>query len=143
MKKIIKNTVLLACMVGVVVLIGVVLSNDSPIPVEIPYLDEQTIAANQAAAKEAQQAARQQARRNRVYTCKADEDCIIVDKDPCGCSVGPKGVVSVNINFLPDFEQLNRSNMGTKTCPEELSTVRECSPTARAVCRASRCSIAY
>ena len=92
-----------------------------------------------AAEKEAQR----QARARRVYSCKADEDCIIVDKDPCGCAIGPKGVVAINVNYLTDFNALNSQKMVTKSCSEVLSREKECSPSARAVCKAHTCKITY
>ena len=98
MKKMIKNVVLIVCTAGVLLLIPLFLSHDSPIPLDIPRLDVQELAAQKEAAIQAEKAAQKQAKVHRVYACQTDEDCIIVDKDPCGCAIGPKGVVAININ---------------------------------------------
>lgn len=143
MKKLIKNVFLLVCTGVVVCLIGLFMTHDSPIPVEIPALDAAELAAKKEEAAAAEKEAQRQARARRVYSCKADEDCIIVDKDPCGCAVGPKGVVAVNVNYLTDFNALNSQKMVTKACSEVLSREKECSPSARAVCKAHTCKITY
>ena len=142
MNKMIKNLVLIACTVGVVFLIPLFLSHDSPIPVEIPRLDAQEMAAKKEAAEQAERQAQKEARARRVYACKVDEDCIIVDTDPCGCALGPKGVTAINVNFITDFNAINAQSM-TKTCPDTVSTERECSPNTEAVCRARTCKIQY
>ena len=143
MKKLIKNVFLLVCTGVVVCLIGLFMTHDSPIPVEIPALDAAELAAKKEEAAAAEKEAQRQARARRVYSCKADEDCIIVDKDPCGCAVGPKGVVAINVNYLTDFNALNSQKMVTKSCSEVLSREKECSPSARAVCKAHTCKITY
>ncbi len=142
MNKMIKNVVLLVAMVGVLLLIPLFLMHDSPIQVEIPHLNAQEMAAKKEAAQQAEKQAQKEARARRVYACSVDEDCIIVDKDPCGCSIGPKGVVAINVNYITDFNAINR-NMGTKACPDTVSTEKECSESAQAVCRARTCKIKY
>lgn len=142
MNKMIKNLVLIACTAGVVFLIPLFLSHDSPIPVEIPRLDAQEMAAKKEAAEQAEKQAQKEARARRVYACKIDEDCIIVDRDPCGCALGPKGVTAINVNYITDFNAINAQAM-TKTCPDTVSTEKECSPHAEAVCRARTCKIQY
>ncbi len=143
MKKIITNILLLACTVGVVLLIPLFLSHDSPIQVEIPQLDAAELAAQKEAAAQAEKAAARKARTNRIYSCQMDEDCIIVDKDPCGCAAGPKGVVAVNIDFITDFNATNHAGLVTKACSSTVSQEKECSPTAKAVCKARVCRITY
>ena len=143
MKKLITNVFLLVCTVGVLLLIPLFLSHDSPIPVDIPQLSVEEMAAQKEAADKAAQEAARKARLARVYSCKQDEDCLIVDKDPCGCMVGPKGVVAININYITDFNAINKVKMVTKACPQKVSKEKECSPSARAVCKARRCKISY
>ncbi len=143
MNKMIKNVVLIACTVGVVFLIPLFLTHDTPIEVDVPYLDATEIAAKKEVAEQADKQAQKEARARRVYMCEADEDCIIVDKDPCGCSVGPKGVVAINVNYITEFNALNSQSMGTKACPDAVSTEKECSSTAQPVCKARKCKITY
>lgn len=143
MKKIITNVFLLVCTVGVLLLILLFMSHDSPIQVDIPSLSTEELAAQKEEAAKIEREAAQKARVQRVYSCKQDADCIIVDKDPCGCAVGPKGVVAINVNYITDFNVLNREGMGTKTCPSKVSTIKECSSSARGVCKARTCKIAY
>ena len=139
----IKNVFFIACTVIIILLIPFFLSHDSPIPVHIVQLDAQEIAAQKEASAQAEKQAQHQARIQRIYSCKTDADCIIVDKDPCGCAVGPKGVVSINVNYIVDFNNLNNRQSVTTSCSEKLSKEKECSPSARAICKANRCSIHY
>lgn len=143
MKKIITNVFLLVCTAVVLLLIPLFMSHDSPIPVEIPHLSSEELAAQKEAAAKIEREAAQKARIQRVYSCKKNEDCIIVDKDPCGCAIGPKGVVAINVNYITDFDILNKAKMVTKTCPSKVSKVKECSPSAHGVCKAKTCKIAY
>ena len=138
----IKNIILIAATAGVVFLIPLFLAHDEPIQVEIPSFDAQELEAKKEAQQQAERQAQREARARRVYACQEDEDCVIVDKDPCGCGIGPKGVVAININFITDFNALN-SNQVTTTCPDTVSTEKECSETAQAVCRARMCKIIY
>ena len=142
MNKMIKNVILIAATTGVVFLIPLFLAHDSPIEVVVPQLDAQEMAAKKEAAEQAEKQAQKEARARRVYACKTDEDCIIVDKDPCGCSIGPKGVVAINVNFITDFNTMN-SKQVTKACPDTVFTEKECSAKAEAVCRAHTCKISY
>ncbi len=143
MNKMIKNVFLLVCTVGIMCLIPVFLLHDSPIPVDIVRLDAQELAAKKEAAAKAEKQARSQARVRKVYACDVDEDCIIVEKDPCGCTIGPSGVTAINVNHILDFNSINNQKSVTKTCPEKVSREKECSPTAHPVCKAKRCSISY
>ena len=142
MNKMIKNGVLLVAMVGVLLLIPLFLMHDAPIQVDIPHLDAQEMAAKKEAVQQAEKQAQREARARRVYACQTDDDCIIVDKDPCGCAIGPKGVTAINVNYITDFNAINRT-MGTKACPDTVSTEKECSANAEAVCRARTCKISY
>lgn len=143
MKKLITNTILLICMAGVLLLIPVFMTHNSPISVDIPQLSVEEMAAQKAAAAKAEHDAARKARLHRIHSCTEDSDCLIVDKDPCGCYVGPKGVTAINVNYITDFDALNSSKMGMKSCPSTLSTAAECSPSARAVCKARTCAISY
>lgn len=143
MKAKIKAVWLLVCAVLAVLLIPVFLSKDEPIEVYVPLLDQAQLEAKEAQKqKEAAQAAAQ-LRQRRMYSCTVDEDCIIVDKDPCGCLVGPKGVVAINASYTLEFNRQNTSPIA-KACPEgEPSIEKECSPTAQAVCERHYCKIIY
>ena len=143
MKKILKNVCLIVCTACVLTLVPLFLSHDVPIQVEIPRLDATELAAQKEAAAKAEKEAVRRARINKVFSCQTDEDCIIVDKDPCGCAAGPKGVVAINVNFITEFNALNQSNAVTKACDDVLSQQRECSPSAKAVCKARSCKIVY
>ena len=143
MKAKIKAACLLVCALGVLLLIPVFLSKDEPIAVSVPLLDAAQIKAQEEEAQKAAAQAAEQAKRRRMYSCTVDEDCIIVDQDPCGCLVGPQGVVSINAAYTLDFNK-QQSNLITKACPEGApSTEKECSPTARAVCEHNYCKIVY
>jgi adenine-specific DNA glycosylase len=88
-----------------------------------------------------EQAAKKVARR--MYRCETDEDCVIVDKDPCGCWVGPSGVTAINVAYILDFNKMTQKSLA-KTCPDtEPSVDKECSPSARAVCKEKVCRIVY
>ena len=80
----------------------------------------------------------------RVRQCTADEQCIIVDRDPCGCLKGPEGVTAINSSMTLEFSQLVQAETsGSTVCPSVGSTEKECSATARAVCRQNACTIVY
>ena len=142
MNKMIKNVVLIAAITVVAFLIPLFLAHDAPIEVNIPQLDAAEIAAQKEAAQQAEKQAQREARIRRVYACQKDEDCIIVEKDPCGCAVGPKGLVAINVDFVTDFNTLNSKQI-TTACPDTISTEKECSAEAQAVCRARNCKITY
>lgn len=143
MNKKIKNIFLLVCTGVIVFAIPMLLSHHTPTQVDLVELDAQEIAVQKEAAAQAEKQAARQARAMRVYACSTNEDCIIVDKDPCGCSVGPKGVVAINVNHIVDFNAMNNQKSVTSTCAEKVSQEKECSPSARPVCKARRCKIEY
>ncbi len=142
MKKMIQSVCLFVCAAGIVLLIPVFLKNAVPIEVDIPQITVEEIETKKEETAQAQKAAKRQAKINRIYSCQSDEDCIIVDKDPCGCSIGPKGVTAINVGYITDFNTLN-TQPTAKACPDVISTERECSETARAVCKAKTCKIAF
>ncbi len=142
MKSKMKEIFLLACAGVVFVLIPLFISQDNPIPVSLPELDANKIAEQEAEQKKiaAEQAAR--AKERRMFACEVDEDCIIVDKDPCGCLVGPEGVTTINAAYTLDFN--SKQKMITKACPEgDPSTEAQCSPNAAARCVENQCKIVY
>lgn len=138
----IKTLFFVICITLIVLIIPLLLTHDTPIPVNLVQLDTQELAAQKQATAQAEKQAQRQARAARVYSCKADEDCIIVDKDPCGCAIGPKGVTAINVNYILDFNSLTKSDV-TTACPEKLSQEKECSSAAHPVCKANRCKISY
>ncbi len=142
MKKIIHNTCLLVCAAGVLLLIPFFLKQATVIEVDVPQITVAQLEAQKEQTAQAQRAARRQAKLNRIYSCQTDEDCIIVDKDPCGCAIGPSGVTAINSNYITDFDELNRQP-NAKACPDVISTQRECSETAQAVCKAKTCKIVF
>lgn len=146
----IKQALLLLCALVVVVSIPVFLSKRSTIPADMPALSRADITANQEEYKRLaeEQAAKEKAARlakirSANFVCQTDEDCIIVDQDPCGCLIGPKGVVAINASRALEFTN-SLGNVMAKACPEgEPSQEKECSPNARAVCRNKMCKIVY
>lgn len=143
MKNTIKNVILLSCTGLVIVLIPMLYSKDSPIQVTVPHLNLQELEEQEKQQKAEQARALDALRRQRVNSCKRSDDCIIVDKDPCGCLVGPQGVTAINAFYTADFDLL-QSRTVTKACPDKApSKVRECSATARAACVKGKCKIVY
>ena len=143
MKKVIKNTVLLVCAGVIVVLIPILFANDTPIEVNVPHLNLQELEEKERQLQAEKQRELQEQRKDRITRCVRNDDCIIVDKDPCGCLIGPKGVTAINALYTIDFNMLQGKAV-TKTCPEKAPrAVRECSPSARAVCSKKRCKIVY
>ena len=142
MNKMIKNIILIVVTAIVVFLIPLFLTHDSPTQVNMPQLNAQEIATKKEEADRAEKRAQKAARARQVYACKSDEECIIVDKDPCGCAVGPKGVTAININFITEFNTMN-GQQGATTCSDVVSTEKECSATAKGVCVSGTCKIHY
>ena len=122
-----------------------------PVSVEIPILTAQLLQENHAQiAQSAQQrqnaeaARKRQALEARMYSCQTREDCVIVDKHPCGCLKGPTGVTAINGSYSLEFSKLmDKQFSDTVSCPSVASTEKECAPSARAICRESRCEIIY
>ena len=146
----IKQVLLLLLALGILASIPMFLSRRSVIETDMPALSKEEIIANKEdyqrhmAEQEAEERARRIAKKRAAnYACQADSDCIIVDKDPCGCLIGPKGVTAINASRSLEFSQ-SLGNVMAKACPEDApSTEKECSPTARAVCRNKVCKIIY
>lgn len=143
MKKTIQNVWLLICAGIIVVAIPLLLTHNEPIEINLPHLTQEELAEKKKAEDQAVKEAQRRQKTSRMYACTTDDDCIIVDKDPCGCAVGPKGVTAVNANYVADFDSVNNTAFGAKTCPDEVSTEKECSLDARPVCKNRTCKIAY
>jgi predicted phosphoribosyltransferase len=127
----------------IIILIPILYSYDTPVPVSAPHVNLQEIEAKEKEQQEEQARVAEEARRRRIVSCTENDDCIIVDKDPCGCLIGPKGVTAINALYTLDFDKLQTKSV-TKACPEtEPSVVRECAPTARAACVKKQCKIVY
>ncbi|MBO7238160.1 MAG: hypothetical protein J6U96_02565 [Elusimicrobiaceae bacterium] len=142
---------LLICAGGAMFLTILFFAQPAPIEVKMVRLDEEMVKENEAKMKEEekrQQAAHAaQARADlekRLYRCKSNEECIIVDKDPCGCARGPQGVTAINSDLSLEYSKLMEKKFAKiEVCPDVASKEKECSPKARPVCEANRCKIAY
>lgn len=117
-----------------------------------PYLlSQQMLEENQQQMQQAtqkrqnEQAARRRAELEvKMVECESDEECIIVDKDPCGCLKGPESVTTINANYSLEFSRLVEKKFATATaCPSVGSSEGECSASAHAVCQAKHCKIVY
>ena len=147
----IKGLILLICAAGAIVLAVMFFSRPAPIEVSIARVTPEMVEENQVKIQEeekrqqAQEAARKRANlEQRLYHCKTSEDCIIVDKDPCGCLRGPSGVTAINSELALEFSRLMDAQFASaKMCPSVASTEKECSAKARPVCQANRCKIVY
>ncbi len=147
----IKGLFLLVCAAGVLILALSFFSRSTPIEVQMPLVTTQMVKENQAQLKSEEEqrqnaaAARKRAETEvRVRQCTADDQCIIVDRDPCGCLKGPEAVTAINSAMSLEFSQLVQSEtFGSTVCPAVGSTERECSATARAVCQQNACTIIY
>lgn len=134
------------CLVGsalIVLLLSVLVRYSEPIDVDLPFVNKEELTEREEAQQKAAREAAARARMRRIYSCSSDDDCIIVDKDPCGCLVGPQGVVSINADYTLDFDKVQAGNI-TKACPEVApSQEKECSASAHAVCKERTCVIEY
>lgn len=92
----------------------------------------------------AEAARRKAALEAKLYQCSSDDECVIVDKDPCGCLKGPEGVTAINSSMSLEFSRMMEKQFAAATaCPSVGLAERECSDTARAACRHNRCKIVY
>lgn len=127
----------------VLLLIPLFLAKKEPIEVSLPTLDLQEATLQEEARERAARQSAKKALLRKIFHCTQDENCIIVEQDPCGCGIGPAGVTAINIGYTLDFNRIYSKNI-TKACPEgPLSTEKECSPSAKAVCRGNVCKIEY
>lgn len=119
----------------------VIYQNGKPLEVDLPVLAAQP-PAQEGSGKEQTPEAALRARQKRWASCKADDDCIIVEKDPCGCVAGPTGVTAINVNYALEFDKHNQNK--TVSCPEqEPSQEGPCSPEAQPVCQNKVCTIVF
>lgn len=152
MNKTIYGWLLLGFTAVVLILSIVFFRQNNPIEAEVPLFTMQE--ADEAKTQREQEAQKRQnmelARKrseidNKMTRCSSDDECVIVDKDPCGCLKGPSGVTAINGAFSLEFTNLMEKKFGTATaCPSVAPSLeRECSPTAEAVCREKHCKIVY
>lgn len=114
----------------------------TPIPIFVPEITMEELDTRAAAAKQTEERVAANTRARKLVACSVDDDCIIVDKDPCGCVRGPQGVMAINVEQVGDFA--SQTNAVTVNCPDrEPSTEAQCSPQARPVCRERVCTIVY
>ena len=147
----IREVILLCCAAGVGLLATAFYSRPEKVEVDVPLVtvpmvrEYQNQLQTDAERRQNEEAARQRAEQEkRMLQCQNDDDCIIVDKDPCGCLIGPKGVTVINAGFALEFSRLvEKSFSQAKACPDEASTEKECSSSARGVCKENRCTIVY
>ena len=125
-------------------ILSLLMRNSTTLDVEVPVVHAEEITAKEEAQHKAAKESAARAMQRRIFSCAADEDCIIVDKDICGCLIGPKGVTAINLNYTVDFNAMQSKASMSKSCPETApSRKRECSPSARAVCQSRQCKIVY
>ena len=149
MSQMIKGMVLWVCAFVAAVLAVSFFSRSQAIEVQMPLVTKQMIEENQAQIQQEQQhrqntllAKRRAELEVRLYQCQSDEDCIIVDKDPCGCLKGPQAVTAINAGLSLEFSRLMEKTFSAATaCPSVAFVEKECAPAARPVCRFNRCQI--
>lgn len=147
----IKNLILLICSGLVIMLTLSLFSRKDTIEVNIPsitvadaqqYQEESKVMERKR--KHAAEARRMAELEEVLYKCQTDSECIIVDRDSCGCLNGPDGVQAINAAFSAEFAQLIEKEFAAITsCREVGSTERECSESARPVCEQNHCRIVY
>lgn len=138
-----KDIFLFLCAGLILLLLPVLWSNRSVIEISLPGISSSDLSARIEKQQQQARVSATRAKERRVYACEDDEDCIIVDKDPCGCLVGPQGVTAINALFTLEFNQLQKKSLMTP-CPDRApSTERECSSTAQAICVNKTCQISY
>lgn len=143
--------VLLICAGLVMMLALCFFSRVDPIKADVPLVTKENMEEYQTQVHHDQQQREQAALARKraelavkMHQCQSNDDCIIVDQDPCGCLKGPQGVTSINAAYSLEFSELMAKQFAkTTTCPSEGSTVRECSASARAACQNKRCKIVY
>ncbi len=139
----IKNIITFLAALGVLVLLPLLLSNSRPIEVHVPQVSQEDIKVQEEKKQHKAQVAAVQNKTRKIYACEADEDCIIVDNNPCGCVIGPSGRTAINAAQIQEFEKMNFKEI-TSSCPDTPpSTENECSNSAQAVCQAGACKISY
>ena len=139
----IRDVVAVICALLLLSSLPTFMARKKPIEVSLPQMNPQEVVAKEELQQKQAQAVALQSKLRRIYACTIDEDCIIVDKDPCGCLIGPSGVTAINAMYTLEYNQLTARPV-TTTCPDTTpSTEEECSPSAMAVCVSKMCRIAY
>lgn len=139
-----RDRIALFCAFVLLALLPFFLSRTRPIAVDLPEISKEEVVAQEEKEQKKAQVKAVRAKTRKIYACESDEDCIIVDKDPCGCLIGPAGVTAINALYTLEFNSMNLQNVVAKTCPDTApSTEKECSATAQAVCQAQTCKIVY
>ena len=142
MKQKIQNILCVVGAVCIAFLSYTIYQQHTAIPIFVPEISAEELDAREAAAQQDAARAAAATRARKLVACSTDDDCVIVDKDPCGCLSGPKGVIAINVEQMESFS--NRNSALTTACPDrEPSTEGPCSPQARPVCRERMCTIVY
>ena len=146
------HTILLLVASGIVLLLAFIFfMHPDPIEAQAPLLTKQMLEDYQAQQQQTAQkrqseaAARKRAELEaKLKLCETSEECIIVDKDPCGCLKGPGSITAINADFSLEFSSLvEKKFTGMEMCPETGSTEKECSASAHPACVENRCKIVY
>lgn len=146
------HTLLLLIASGIALLLALIFFlHPDAIEAQAPLLTKQMLEEYQAQQQQTTQkrqneaAARKRAELEaKIDLCETNEECIIVDKDPCGCLKGPEYVTTINSNFSLEYSRLMEKRFAaTTTCPSIGSSEKECSASARAVCVEKHCKIVY
>ena len=146
------HTILLLVASGIVLLLAFIFfMHPDPIEAQAPLLTKQMLEDYQAQQQQTAQkrqseaAARKRAELEaKLKLCETSEECIIVDKDPCGCLKGPEFVTAINSNFSLEYSRMMEKRFSATTaCPSVGSVEKECSASARAVCQEKHCKIIY
>ena len=117
MKSKIRNILTLSFAVVLLLLLPIFLLRVQPIAVNTPVITRAEVVAQEEKQQKEAQATAMRAWMRRLYACEADEDCIIVDKDPCGCLSGPEGVTSINASFSLEFSIVSMKSTCAGTIP--------------------------
>ena len=149
--RMIQSLLLIGCSLGILYLAFMFFSHPEPIGVSMPLLTRETLQENEEHAQQQmqkQQAAALAQKRaeleKKMYKCETDAQCIVVDKDPCGCAKGPKSITAINEDFSLEFSDLIAKKFtGMEMCPDTESHEKECSPSARPACVEKHCKIIY
>ena len=147
----VKNVLLLICASCAILLALSFFSRRKPIEAQMPLVTKQMVAENQEKEQKEQTqrsnaaAARRHAElMTKMTACNTNEECIIVDRDPCGCLKGPQGVTAINASYSLEFSKMMEKRFALATaCPSVGSTEKECSASARPICLQNRCKIGY
>lgn len=143
-----KEMFFLLCAAGAILLALIFWARRGEITPDFPLVTGEMVAADaekNAKAAEAEMAANRAKQRaaqaRKVYACEKDDDCMRVEKHPCGCSEGPDAITAVNAQMIVEFNR-TLPNV-TAACAETASVERECSPSARPACVKNMCKMVF